>query len=109
LERYLQIFFLQVFQSLKKWRPLGRLVKPAFPFRFELFLDWLRESPKRHAIRRIEDFTAAMGRDRKNRAGLREVVSPRKTSAHRGGAKSAELSTSIPPLRNIHLAKSGND
>ena len=43
-----------------------------------------------------------MSRDRKNGAGLREVVSPRKTSAHCGGAKS-ELSW-YSTFAKIHLA-----
>jgi hypothetical protein len=41
--------------------------------------------------------------------GLGEIVSARKTTAGRRSAKSAELATSIPPLREIHLAKSSND
>ena len=57
----------------------------------------------------IEDFTAAMGCDRKDGACLREIVRPRKASTDRGGAKSAELSTSIPPFGEIHLAKSRNN
>src|SRR5208337_1906340 len=109
VERYLEVIFLETLQPLKKRLPLARPIEPALPFRFKLLLDCLGESPESHAIRGIEDFATAMGCDGADGPRLREIVCSWKTSANRGSAESAELTTSIPPLGEIHLAKSRND
>src|ERR1700674_4899686 len=109
VKRDLEVVFLETLQHVEERVPFIRLIEPVFPYRIENLLNCLGESPKRNAIRRIENFVAAIGGDREDGAGLREIVCSRKASAGSRSAKPAELSTSIPPLSEIHLAKSGND
>ena len=75
----------------------------------ELLLDRFGELPKRYAFGWIKYVTTAMRSDRENGTSLCKVMSARKTSSGRGSAKSAKLSAGVPPLSDIHLAKSSND
>jgi hypothetical protein len=71
-------------------------------------LHLVRQAPKGHGIRRVEDFGAPMGRDGEHGPRLREMVCSRKTALKDLGAVRAKLSLGVPPALRIHLAASGN-
>ncbi len=67
----------------KKRLPFVSLIKPPFPMRLELLFDCFRKLPEGDALRRIENFTTAKGRDREYGASLREIMGAWKSSPDR--------------------------
>jgi hypothetical protein len=57
----------------------------------------------------IEDFTAAMCGNREHGAGLRKIMRTRKAATDGRSPEATQLSASIPPFGNIHLAIPSNN
>jgi hypothetical protein len=105
----LQVVLRQIFQTLEKRLPYVCMIKPSFPMGLELLLDRFGKLPKRDALGWIKYLTTAMRSDREYGTSLCKVMGARKTPPGRGSAKSAKLSSGVPPLGDIHFAKSRND
>src|ERR1700733_5365985 len=101
MKRVLEVVLLEILQPVEKRFPFVCPVEPVLPFRFERFLDFIAESPKRNAIRRIENFQAPMLGDCTDGARLCEMMCPRKTSTERRRAQPDER----PPRRRPRSAR----
>ena len=57
----------------------------------------------------VEDLAASVSGYRENRTCLCKVMRPRKAAMKCRSAEAAELTLSVPPFPNVHLAKAGDD